>query len=234
MPGAAGLRRRVWMTGKTGRGMRPWPRALRTLYKAWACSTGVWGPYTRLAYNLYNTPSARPWVGRTDAEQEEDWDSNKKILTRAPLPSSATDIFLPLEYFWSFLNSFSVKLLTSASFTRQVKLVLLFKIYWMSVVLCCASAVLLVLVVVLEDWQKVSDTCEVWPPSAPNVGTCNRDKKKLTHWRWDWVRAKCAKVFCLFGDGIWRCQSDLFAVAVRKIWFDLIWLYFADYFSMYI
>ena len=26
MPGASGLRRWVWMTGKTGRGMRPWPR----------------------------------------------------------------------------------------------------------------------------------------------------------------------------------------------------------------
>ena len=48
---------------------------------------------------LYAAQYARPWVGRTDAEQEEDWDSNKKILTRAPLPSSATDVFLPLEYF---------------------------------------------------------------------------------------------------------------------------------------
>ena len=63
--------------------------------------------------------------------------------------------------------------------------------------------------------QKVSDTCEVWPPSAPNVGTCNRDKKKLTHWRWDWVRAKCAKVYLgIVFDGVNRI---LFAVAVRKI-----------------
>ena len=64
---------------------------------------GAWTLYKAELYNniqYSGEPSARrPWVGRTDAEQEEDWDSNKKILTRAPLPSSTTDVFLPLTYF---------------------------------------------------------------------------------------------------------------------------------------
>ena len=75
-----------------------WPRAPRTLYKAWARREEP-GPYTRPSCTIiYNTrePSARrPWVGRTDAEQEENWERNwesdKKRLARVKaltLPST--------------------------------------------------------------------------------------------------------------------------------------------------
>ena len=59
--------RMAWTAGKTGRGMRPWPWAPRTLYKA-SCRGGgdlIQGP------TLYAAQYARPWVGRTDAEREE-------------------------------------------------------------------------------------------------------------------------------------------------------------------
>ena len=93
------------MTGKTGRGMRPWPRAPRTLYKAWARRGGTLYKAV-VQYTILEGPSARPWFGRTDAEQEErgrNWESDKKTPVKGTLPSA-------ILYFWCFINSISFKL----------------------------------------------------------------------------------------------------------------------------
>ena len=68
----------------------------------------------------------------------------------------------------------------------------------------------------------MSDTCEVWPPSAPNVGTCNRDKKKLTQHQFtagggigSGQNVPRSSVYLgIVFEGVNRI---LFAVAVRKI-----------------
>ena len=52
--------RMAWTAGKTGRGMRPWPWAPRTLYKA-SCRGG--GPYTR---PNFVRSTIRKALGRTD------------------------------------------------------------------------------------------------------------------------------------------------------------------------
>ena len=77
------------MTGKTGRGMRPWlglAQGSADLIQGLGPQRGAWTLYKAdvvVQYTILEEPSSarRPWVGRTDAEQEENWESDKKRVT---------------------------------------------------------------------------------------------------------------------------------------------------------
>ena len=116
MPGAAGLRRRVWMTGKTGRGMRPWPRAPCGPYTR--PGPAEEGPYTRLLYNIqYSASHPRGSLGsdgQMRKRRKRNWELWQKEIDACEWAAAAIChlVFLPLhqQHFFKIINYPSVQI----------------------------------------------------------------------------------------------------------------------------
>ena len=85
--------RMAWTAGKTGRGMRPWPWAPRTLYKA-SCSGG--GTLYKAQLCTQHNTQGLGSDGQMRNGRSGDWESDKKGLTRVKGPAAICHFVFPM------------------------------------------------------------------------------------------------------------------------------------------
>ena len=83
----------AWTAGKTGRGMRPWPWAPRTLYKA-SCRGG--GTLYKAQLCTQHNTQGLGSDGQMRNGRSGDWESDKKGLTRVKGPAAICHFVFPM------------------------------------------------------------------------------------------------------------------------------------------